>query len=229
MTWILNEDGAILRKFAGLTVNDANDGGAGSLRPVTVEFRMPETELSDMTFPTVIINPAGISKADDREHRGRTNLPYIPEEYAGVLPPKTVDPETGLEIDWTQDDVTLSPFYVDDFPIPYNFDYNVTVYTRFQQHMSELVTALAQQKYIPHRFGYLEVPETQTVRSLDLIGGPATVADRDGMGKRVFRTEYIVRVPSELTTYEYHQILSGDRIASVNLEVVDFKEQGWEA
>lgn len=226
MPWILNEDGAMKAKFSGLFVTDENTVGT---RPVTLVFRMPETELSDMTFPSIVIDPAGISKADDREHRGATNLPYYPEAYVGTVPAETVDVD-GVPTDFEPGvDVTLSPFYVDDYPIPYNFDYNITVYSRLQQHTSELLGALAMQQYLPHRFGYLEVPEDGTVRSLDVIGGPATTADRDANGKRVFRTSYIVRVTSELTSFQYKQVLSSGRVQSVNVEMVDFEEQGWES
>jgi hypothetical protein len=219
MTWILNEDAAIKQKFNGLTVT--GDGNAPPLgHDVAVRFRLPETELADATFPMVVIEHAGISKADDREHRGHTNLTYVPEgvDDQGII---VKDPETGLDVVWGVEggtfDPNLSPFKVDDYPIPYNIDYQVTVYARLQNHLTELIAKLAVIDRIPARFGYVEIPQDGTVRTLDLLGGPMVEPDRDSDGKRVFRAVYSIRVVSELNLYEVRRFQT--YVQSVDLQV----------
>lgn len=172
MPWLLNEDRAIKAKLLGLTVQDVN---APSGRPVKVRFRLPEVELADVDFPMVIIEHAGITKDEEREHRGTIRLGYTPEG----LP----------EVDGG---------YKTEFPIPYNLDYQISVYSRKAHHDIALRAALAQADRIPARFGYIEIPQDGTVRRLDLIGGPETEAIKDEDGKRTFVQTYMVRVSSEL-------------------------------
>lgn len=202
MTWLLNEDAALKEKFIGLTVTDGTAPPSG--RPVAVRFRLPETELADATFPMIVLDHAAISKADDREHRGMTTLPYIPEGnveqsyqvYDDDWNLVTWDPQVGPS-------VNLSPIRVPDYPIPYNIDYDVTVYARKQNHITQLVAALTDIERIPSRFGYVQVGADGTTRTLDLLGGPEIVAEKDRDGKRIFRAVYSVRVVSELNLYGY--------------------------
>lgn len=224
MPWLLNEDAAVKRKFEALSVTDEN--APSGARPVTVRFRMPETEMGNVSYPMIYLDHAGISKADDREHRsGVTYLPYVPEGYdqAGVL---TRDPETGEMIPWdttTDFDPTLSPFRTRDYPIPYNIDYTVTVEARYNSHITQIVGALAVIDRIPARFGYIEVPEDGTVRTLDLLGGPEIAAERDGDGKRIFRAVYSIRVVSELSLYDVYQV--SNYVDSVDLQVIRVDNQ----
>src|SRR3954464_13581109 len=115
MPWLLMEDEALKTKLSGLTVSDIND----PVRPVAVKYRDPEIELSDMIFPSIVIEHAGISKADDREHRGRDFLDYAPE---GTLPWWD---ENSPEDQFDPAKQTL----LTEIPIPINLDYQVTVYT----------------------------------------------------------------------------------------------------
>jgi len=228
MPWLLNEDAALKRKLQGLKVTDVNEPAGG--RPVPVRFRLPETELAEMTFPTIIIEHAGISKDSEREHRGVERLTYIPEDYdpRGIWPTlvdvvddpvddgvndmttnargelyTTDDPEKGV----LEDDI---PYFA-EFPIPYNLDYQVTVYSRKALHNRDLLGKLAVNNRLPHRFGFLEIPEDGTIRRLDIIGGPTEDHDKDRDGKRIFRSIYAVRVSSELlqgAVETYYQVLS---------------------
>lgn len=218
MPWISNEAAALKNKVSGLTVTDA---ASTTGRPVNVWFWDPEYEFADLTFPCIILQHSGISKADDREHRGSTLLPYVPEQFNtanGTAP--SFDPATGTPITWdttTDYDPTQSPFRVVDYPIPYNVDFQVDVYSRFQTELMPLIGQLSAIDRLPVRFGYLEVPQDATIRSLDLIGGPEIVADKDAEGKRLFRAVYSVRVYSELNLYDVEQITSV--INKVNLTV----------
>jgi hypothetical protein len=148
-----------------------------------VRYRMPETEFSNVTFPLIIIDRQSILKDDEREHRGKVRLTYTPESV-GAWNPLVESPAT-------------SPYNV-DFPIPFNINYALTVYSRKEQHNMELVGILAQQDYLPARFGYLEIPEDGTVRSLFLEGGPEFEAAKDNDGKRIYRTHYVVRIATEM-------------------------------
>jgi hypothetical protein len=183
MPWLINEDRAVKAKLQGLTVTDVN---APDGRAVAVRYRVPESELAQQTFPLIVIEHAGIDKADEREHRGYVHLPYAPE---------------GAEKWWNPDDpsydVTKSPYIV-EFPIPYDLRYRIVVFSRTYWHDMALAAALAQHDRIPARFGFLSIPEDGTVRRLDLLGGPELVDTRDEDGKRLFRREYLISVSSEM-------------------------------
>lgn len=181
MPWLLNEDAALKAKLTGLKVSDTN-AGAGA-RPVLCRYRLPETEFATATFPMIIIARQNILKDDEREHRGKTRLLYTPESVGAWNP--------------LVENYSTSPYNV-DFPIPFNINYAVTVYSRKEQHNIELVGQLAQQELLPARFGYLDIPEDGTVRSLFLEGGPEFESAKDSDGKRVYRTHYVVRVATEL-------------------------------
>jgi hypothetical protein len=108
-------------------------------------------------------------------------LPYVPEGLAGVP----------------------GDYYVNDYPLPYNLDYLITVYSRLAEHDTYLLGEMARFERLPSRFGFLEVPEDNTIRRLDLIGGPWKVEggfDQDQ--KRVFRTGYVVRISAELNLHQ---------------------------
>jgi hypothetical protein len=184
LPWLINEDRAVKAKLTGLTVTDVNAPAEG--RSVPVRYRVPESELATQTFPLIVIEHAGVEKADDREHRGITSLPYAPEGSTTWWQPT----DTG----W---DVTKSPYLV-EFPIPYELRYRILVFTRESWHDVSLASSLAQFDRIPARFGYLTIPEDGTVRRLDLLGGPELVDTRDGDGKRLFRREYLISVSSEM-------------------------------
>lgn len=249
MPWLLNEDAALKKKLQGLKVDDTNAPNGG--RPVPVRFRLPETELSDTSFPLIVIEHAGMSRDTEREHRGYIQLPYIPEgEDPRGLWPLEVDvvdgvPENdpgleswqiagdpdgvddGVDERWDGDQdgqsLTVDPAtipYMSQFPIPYNLDYQITVYSRKALHDRALVAALAAEDRIPERFGYLEIPQDGTFRRIDLIGGPEPSAEKDRDGKRIFRETYAVRVSSELLPSEvdtFYRVMN-DPILALNYQ-----------
>lgn len=177
MPWIFAEDAALKAKLSGLTVTDVTAPGG---RRVAVRFRLPETELADLTFPCVIIDHVSVLRDTEREHRGITRLPYAPEGVDGVPDAKG-----------------LYPFLV-DYPIPYDINYQITVLSRKAPHHLALVGALAKLDRLPTRFGYLEIPGDGTIRRLDLDGGPELSSAPDGEGKRLFEATYLISVSTEL-------------------------------
>lgn len=128
--------------------------------------------------------------APEREHRGFDLIPYAPEGEA------TWWNDTGEAT--TTFDPTDSPYH-DYFPIPYNFDYQVTVYSRFMhEHTMPIVSTLANYDRLHPKFAFLDIPQDGTKRTLQVIGGPDLQTGKDSNGKRIFWVDYIVRVFSEL-------------------------------
>lgn len=205
MPWLLNEDAALKKKLQGLVVYDANSGTNG--RSVPVRYRLPETEVGDLTYPIIVIQQDGWYPAPEREHRGYVQMPYAPEGYSPW---------------WTDSGPATTTFQPSDspywsfFPYPYNLDYFVTVYCRFMhEHTIPLVSQLAQYDRLHPKFAFLDVPQDGTKRTMQLLSGPDLNPTRDGDGKRLFSVSYKVRVFSELVP----QIVQYARATSINLDL----------
>jgi hypothetical protein len=226
MPWIANEDMALKFKLQGLTVSDANM----SNRPVPVRYRLPEDELATLTYPSIIIEHIGFFPDPSREHRGYCQLPYAPEGYAPWWPavsdniPVVI---SGQEIysgtyQYPQE-VDGAPFFNPDdspywsyFPLPYNFDYRVTIYCRkMLGHLQPLMAQLATEPYLPYHFGYLNVPQDGTIRTMLLMGGPEIEYGKDKDDKRLFRATYMVRVCSEIVPTVYQNV----PVEQINLDL----------
>jgi hypothetical protein len=204
MGWLFSEDSALKKKLQGLTVYDAN---APQGRPVPVRFRLPETEVADLTFPIIIIEHDGWYPAPEREHRGFVQLPYAPEGYAPWW--KDTGPAT------TVFDPADSPYW-SFIPIPYNLDYYITFYTRIMhEHTIPLVQQLAQHDRLHPKFAYLDVPQDGTIRTMQILGGPALIDGFDENNKRYFSVKYKVRVFSELLS----EILTYGPVTQINLDI----------
>lgn len=205
MPWLLNEDAALKYKLQGFQVSDKNDPNG---RNVPVRYRLPETEISDLTFPIIVISHNGWYLANDREHRGFIQLPYAPE---GLAP--WWDDSGGPGV--AEFDPTDSP-YNSYFPLPYNFDYRVEVLARFMhEHTIPLVSGMAQYNRLNAKFGFLDVPQDGTKRTLQLLGGPDLETLKDDNDKRLFRVTYLVRVFSELVPAVMQSVLA----TSINLDL----------
>lgn len=186
MPWLRNEDAALKFKLQGLLVSDPNSPAGG--RRVPVRFRLPETELANLNYPILVIEHAGLYPAPEREHRGWLQYPYAPEGHATWW-------REGVDLVYDPAD---SPYY-QYWPLPYNFDYQVTLYGRsMPEHIQPLVAQLATEKYLPYHFGYLDVPQDRTIRTMQLIGGPEFRQGKDNDGKRRHEVRYRVRIFSEL-------------------------------
>lgn len=173
-----NEDAAVKAKLAGLSVSDA----ANAARPVAVRYRDPEDELSDLTFPIILLERVDVTVDPARAHAGYIALPYAPEGYQAF-------PQ--------QPDSRHSPYFT-EFPVPLFVDYAVTLLARKAAHATALTAALSVFDRLPLRYGYLVVPQDSTVRRLDVTGGPLTSTVLDGAGKRLFRAVWRVRTTAEL-------------------------------
>lgn len=173
-----NEDEAVKTKLQGLTVADVNDPA----RPVTVRYRLPEDALADQRFPLIVLDRVDEVFDPSRAHTGYIQIPYVPEGY------RTYAGAPGM---------AASPYW-SEFPIPMFLDYTVTLLCRKAQHMAPLLAALTSFDFLPPRYGYLVVPQDNTVRRLDVLGGPETDAVRDEQGKRLLRAVWRIRTVAEL-------------------------------
>lgn len=174
MPLLYNEDAALKSKLSGLIVQDVNDPGG---RPVPVRYRSPENELADVVYPILILDEADWSPAPERAHSGYGPLGYVPEGYA------TPDPTVTL---YTQT------------PQPINIDWTLTLYCRKALHRASLIAQLAQFQYLPARYGFLQVPQDNSLRRLEVIGGPATSSALDAQGKRLLTAVWKIRTTGEL-------------------------------
>lgn len=200
-----NESRALKKKLAGIKVTSSTYPAG---REVPVDFVNPDMELRNASYPGIYLSYAGMTKAGDREHRGYANLQYAPSGYPRnvQVPADYDDKDSTATVAWDETfDPITSPYSVEDHPIPYNLDFNVTVVTRNYQQMFEIIAQLDEIEFLPARFGGLEVPEDGTVRTLDLLGGPNTSAIRDEDGKRLLQSVYSVRVAAELNLYEVNE------------------------
>lgn len=185
MPWLLSEDAALKAKLQGLMVYEGNTPGG---REIPVRFRLPQVEISNLSYPIFIIEHAGQYPAHEREHRGYIQLPYAPEGqqpwYSGPA----------------NAEVANSPYY-SWFPFPWDLHYQITLYARFMETQAQpLVAMLATEQYLHPKFAFLNVPQDGTVRSMFLLGGPEWGYGTDGDGKRLIRVTYLVNVYSELAT-----------------------------
>ena len=215
-----NEQRALKKKLSGITVT-ASNYPQGMVVPVHLGLN-PDFELRNASYPGIYITYANVSRAPEREVRGGTNLQYAPpgKPTDVQVPADFEDKDSTAKVDWGEDgfDRLTSPYTIEDHPVPYNLDYNVTVLTRNHEQMFHLIHALQGIDRIPARFGGLEVPEDGTIRTLELLGGPETGTIRDEDGKRIVQTLYSVRVAAELDLYEVQQV---QRVTSVNFTVLN--------
>lgn len=214
-----NESRALKTKLEGVRVSASTYPGG---RTVPVTFVKPDMELRNADYPGIYLSYAGNSIAHDREHRGPTNLTYAPPGFPDdvQVPADFEDKDSTVTEAWNETfDRQTSPYRVEDTPIPYNLDFNITVLTRNYQQQFEIIAQLDEIERIPARFGGLEVPEDGTVRTLDLLGGPETSPINDEDGKRLIQSVYSVRVAAEISLYDLQDL---KRVTTVNVSEVAY-------
>lgn len=202
MPFLIREDKALRAKLQGLTVTDLRAGSEP--RPVGVWFRFPQRELREAIYPFMVIDLVGIDRAAEREHRGPIPIStwYIPE---------------GVTVQNTTSATTL----ITEYPIPVWLTYIVTTYARFPEHDRQIQAQLLE-RVLPIRWGYLEIPEDNTIRRFDVIGvQPTDVLDAND--HTVFRKLYTLRVSAELFTEEIRETLEA-RTSVLTLTAGDITE-----
>lgn len=187
--FILAEETALKAKFEGLQVTSPK------VIDVDVWFRWPNKEIREVRYPFIAIDLADVSKSDRREHSGGPfELFYEPHNYEA-----TYDPEVGARV-------------ADEWPVPYDLIYTVTVVTLDPRHDRELkFKLLGDRNRIPHRWAHLQV-EDGTVRRLDVLDVEHT-SIRDA-NRTQFFTVFTLNVESELFAVTVEDLL---RVTSVSL------------
>ena len=166
------EDLGLKSLLQGVTVLDLNVAHDAP-RPVPVWFHNPEREERRITYPNITINFLGERVAHEREHRGWVQTGY---RYLQNIP---FDPKNPPSMNW---------------PIPMDFDYEITASARINQHISQISATLLQGRLHP-RFATVACPGG-TVRRVDMLG--TTRANGMEADKRLFRQIYRVRIPTEV-------------------------------
>jgi hypothetical protein len=178
MPFILNEDKALKNSLTGVTVSDSGNPA----RPVGVWFGQPDLEIRAQSYPYMTIDFLGYNEDFTRAHRGEIQMPYFPE---------------GAD---------TSEQYITEFPIPVYLDYQITTWARQPRHDRQIMANMATGQRIPLRYGYLVVPEDNTVRRLDFLGF-AKKDTTDENGKRLFSNAYTVRISAEILPAVLDQIV----------------------
>lgn len=192
--FLLEEDDALKRKLSEprITVSD----GARATRPVEVWFGQPDLELRQRTYPYISIELIDINEANERVMTGFPRLTYTPSGYAPL----------------GEGEVR----YANNFPTPYDLDYQVSVWSRHPRHDREILAKLLGGR-LPMRFGSLHLLETNRVARLDLLGGPRVSDTTDEAGKRLFRKVFTVRVSTEL--FPDAALQAAGLVSSVNIQL----------
>lgn len=219
MTWMLNESRALKKKLSGLFVHATSTSEAG--QEVPVHFVEPDQELGDMDYPGIYIRYGPMAPASNRQLEGPILFRYAPEGYTGnVQVPVDMDDKDNSSTEaWmvpgSFGDPGASPYKAEDVPRAYDLHFDINVLVRNYQQALELTAKLARIEYLPQVFGFLEIPEDGTVRTLELLGGPEVTASRDADDKRGFQIVYSIRVASELSLYDIEQV---NRVATVDVD-----------
>ena len=174
-TFLLAEDNALKAYLrARVRVSDSTDGS----RPVPVFFGLPEKELHELTYPSIILELIDVSEAVERRHRGYANswLTYRPAGFVEA-------PENHAEGQI-------------DLPAPFDITYQITTLARHPRHDRQMLATLHVGP-LEVRGSALPVEADETVRRLDRVG----FAKRDTVDenrKRVYRNVFTYRVSAEL-------------------------------
>lgn len=171
MTFLLSEDKALRERLQGITVTDQKAESQNATRKVGVWFGQPDQEIRDQSYPYITIDMLDISRATEREHRGKTDASY--------LRPSDLDEEKGFET---------------DYPIPVNIDYQITTFARHPRHDREILATLLDGR-TALRFGIIELDDN-TVRRFDVLG--LSKRDLVEQGRRLFMNAITVRISSEI-------------------------------
>ena len=203
--FVLAEDAALKRKLEGLKVSWPRE------TDVDVWFRWPNKEIREIEWPFIVIDLVDITKADHREHQGGpVPLTYAPYGYNPT--------EGGPEDNWVP--------MAEDWPTPYDLVYTVTVATKDPRHERQLLGQfLGRLDLVPHRWGFLEIPEDGSVRRLETVGVD-TLTRRNSANDIEHLRVYTVRVESELFTGWVEDVLRpGILRMSLKDRVTGFEEE----
>ena len=187
--FLFDIDTAMKDKVSGIYVSDRRAGANG--RQVAAYFRAPPSEMRDVSYPHIIIDRMYFRPARSREQRSeRLFIPYVPKGF----------PDPGVDGNGNQRSLATT-----EAPIPYDFAYQITSFSRSYEHDREVQTAMLSNDRFPPRGAYLVVgdPPNQTVRQMFVSDDSPREDSRmmpqeGGVPKRLFRSIWTVSVSGEL-------------------------------
>lgn len=171
------EDLAIKQALSGLTVVSLRGGSQTNTTAVNVWFRWPQREYGEGLFPFITIDLLNAEFDPSRAHSyNYESMSYIPDDTPTASTPQS---------------------YYSPFPIPITLKYMVATHCRSAKHDRELFRKLLEPGYLPWRFGYLYVPQDDSIRRLD-VENIVENTDYDSLKKRVFRRIWTIGVSAEM-------------------------------
>jgi hypothetical protein len=167
----------------------------GTLIPINVFYRSPDTEIRTRTFPHLAIDLIDIEPDHERMHRALGFVvPY---------PTETATPAVG--------------FYdvADDFPFPWMLHYQISAISRDPTHDRQLGQLLF--RMFPYQYGSLDMTGFDgTVRRADLLSMERRDLPADATNKRLYRQIFTIGVSSE---FYLNQITQIQQVISVKTTV----------
>lgn len=227
--FLFREDESLKQYIQGKNVTVFDQSSPSGGRPISVYFRMSETEVRTREYPFIIIDNLGWEIDHTREQRG----PYRIKATDHYAPDGTViDNGANTSIRKRLRPVLVqapasSDYTAQDLPIPVNVRYQVSAYARKKIQMMWIENQMTH--VFPPRFGAIDMAasnfarDDNSVRCLDLLGdSPNNSLDPDGnSGKRIFGHVWTVGISSELLPSDLERAL-GTRVQEV---IVDPSER----
>lgn len=217
--FLFAEDAAVKNHFRGFTVTDDRN----AQRPVKVFFRYPESE-TEREYPFITVELIDVAHSRERQHSD--------QRIYGV----TNTAASSADQRWTQGRPDIFRYWPDHFSdlsqfagettllsanefIPVDLLYQVSTFTRSALHDREL-SAKILSRHARFRWGFIDVPEDNTVRRFDLLDWvTADLLDPEaGYRKRIFRKIYTIQMGAELTVDSLNKAV---RAQSVTTDIID--------
>ena len=197
--FILAEDEAVKNNFAGITVNDDRN----AQRPVGVHFRWPNQEI-EKAYPFITVDLIGVDHALSRQHSDQ----YIYAYGANMANTGHIGASSGFKY-WPDTTADLSTLGANGYQrttefIPIDLTYQVSTYCRDPRHDRQLAGILFSTGRIPFRYGYIEVPEDNTIRRFDLLGWQQSdLLDQEAANRKtIFRKVFTLQTTAELAPFQ---------------------------
>lgn len=208
--FLLAEDAAVKARFSGLTVSDDRNGARG----VQVFFRYPEGE-TERLYPFITIEMIDIVHALERQHSEVTiyasTSSAASTQFTG---PNALEYWPSTHADFTQFAASVPVVSANEF-IPVDILYQVSTYARSALHDRQL-SAQMLSSVARLRWGFIDVPEDNTIRRFDLLDWvTADLLDPEaGYRKRIFRKVYTLRMSAEIPSTTLYRSKRVETISS---------------
>jgi hypothetical protein len=214
--FLLAEDAALKARFSTLRVSDDRNGQ----RPVQVFFRYPESE-TERSYPFLTIEMIDIVHARNRQH-SETEIIYPKtgiSNRADLLNNPNAMTYWPSRISNLQTVSSPGAEFIGSYEfVPVDILYQVSTFTRSALHDRQLSSQMLS-TIVPFRKGFINVPEDDTVRRLDLLDW--TTADlldsESGYRKRIFRKIYTLQMTAEIPSTDMFGL---QQIVTVDTSVV---------